>query len=61
MFSILDTVKTTKKLDSGVYKLNYFPYPKDKVVVTKDDNTESNNVHEFSDKQKIDDLFKCFF
>jgi len=60
-FSTLDTVKTTKRLDSGSYKLSYIEHPYYKVEIKKDTYSQDNEVHEFSDKQKIDDLMRCFF
>ena len=59
-YSILDTVKSTKILDSGVYKLSVNAYD-DKLIINMDKNDESVRIHNFSDKNKLDELFNSFF
>lgn len=60
-FSNYDTVKSTKALDAGCYKLSYLEYPENKVSLQCHNDGEYVKIHSFPDKQKIDDLFKSFF
>lgn len=60
-FSILDTVKTEKKLDSGVYTLEYLGYPEMRVKIDVSKDTETVKSFTFPDKDKLDNLFKVFF
>ena len=61
MFSIFDTNKTTKILESGVYSLDYIGHPEYRVTVKIDTNDELVRIHDFPDKEKIDNLFESFF
>ena len=60
-YNNLDTIKTTNKLDSGVYHLSYLEYPDYRVLVKCDKNTESVKKHSFPDAEKLDNLFQSFF
>ena len=61
-FSILDTIKTTKKLDSGIYKLD--TVVENNISVTKLTLVQSEEIVElfnFTEKDKIDELSTSFF
>lgn len=60
-FSILDTIKTEKKLDSGVYTLEWIPYPEMRVKIDISSDTETVKTFTFPDKDKLDNLFNAFF
>jgi SpoVK/Ycf46/Vps4 family AAA+-type ATPase len=60
-FTQYETIKSTSILDSGSYKLNYEGYPKNQIVLKTDSDFETTKTHNFSDKQKIDNLFCSFF
>jgi SpoVK/Ycf46/Vps4 family AAA+-type ATPase len=61
-FSMFDTVKSSKQLDCGSYKLSYLDdFSKGRVVLKTNPDIESVKIHNFPDKQKIDDLFDAFF
>lgn len=60
-FSILDTVKTTNKLDGGSYVISYDGYPVNRVKIKTDRDTETSKIHDFPDKEKLDNLFASFF
>ena len=60
-FSILDTVKTEQKLDSGVYTLEYLPYPEMRVKLDVSMDKETIKTYSFPDKDKLDNLFDSFF
>jgi len=60
-YNNLDTIKTTNKLDAGVYHINYLPYPDSRVLVKCDKNTETIKKHDFPDADKLDALFNAFF
>ena len=60
-FSMFDTIKSNKKLDCGSYKISFSEYPDNRVVLKMDRDIETVKIHNFSDKQKIDDLFNSFF
>ena len=60
-FSILDTVKTQQKLDSGIYTLEYLPYPEMRVKLDVSSDKESIKIYTFPDKDKLDNLFEAFF
>ena len=60
-FSILDTVKTQQQLDSGVYTLEYLPYPDMRVKVDVSTDKETIKTFTFPDKLKLDNLFESFF
>ena len=60
-FSILDTIKTEKQLDSGVYTLEWIPYPEMRVKVEVSKDTETVKSFTFPDKDKLDNLFNAFF
>jgi hypothetical protein len=60
-FSVIDTVKTEKKLDAGVYNLSYFAYPRNTCILNKVSNERIHDIHNFTDKDKIDLFFSKFF
>ena len=60
-FSILDTVKTQQKLDAGVYSISYLGYPESRVLLKTSTDSEIVKMHNFSDKEKLENLFKVFF
>lgn len=60
-FSPFETIKTGKILDEGSYKMTYVGYPVNQVRLKADEDFEIPKVHNFSDKTKIDLLFKSFF
>lgn len=60
-FSILDTIKTQSKLDSGVYTLEYLPYPEMRVQVNVSTDKETVKTYGFPDKEKLNSLFESFF
>jgi SpoVK/Ycf46/Vps4 family AAA+-type ATPase len=60
-FSILDTIKTQKKLDSGLYTISWLPFPESKLLLTVNTDKETVKMHQFPDKEKIEDLLKIFF
>lgn len=60
-FSMFDTIKSNKCLDGGSYKVTYVGHPENRVVLTIDSDTESVKIHDFPDKQKIDNLYNSFF
>lgn len=61
-FSMFDTIKSNKRLDFGSYKLSYLEnYPESRVVLKMDKDIETVKIHNFPDRQKIDDLFNSFF
>jgi SpoVK/Ycf46/Vps4 family AAA+-type ATPase len=60
-FSTIDTIKTEKKLDAGVYNLTYLGYPKNICVLNKVSNEKIHEIHNFTDKDKIDLFFNQFF
>ena len=60
-FTQYETIKSTSTLDSGSYKLNYEGYPKNQIVLKVDSDFETTKTHNFSDKEKIDNLYCSFF
>lgn len=60
-FSILDTIKTEKKLDSGLYTVSWLDYPESRVALTVNADKESVKMHQFPDKEKIENLLDVFF
>jgi SpoVK/Ycf46/Vps4 family AAA+-type ATPase len=60
-FSIMDTVKTEKKLDAGAYNLSYIGYPENRNLLKKISNETIHKIHNFTDKDKIDLFFNSFF
>lgn len=60
-FSMLDTIRTKKKLECGVYNLTYLDYPESRLVLKTNVDGETVKMHEFPDKEKLDNLFKAFF
>lgn len=60
-FSTLDTIKTEQKLDSGVYTLEYLPYPEMRVKIDVSTDKETIKTYSFPDKDKLDNLFESFF
>jgi SpoVK/Ycf46/Vps4 family AAA+-type ATPase len=61
LFSIFETKKSTKKLDSGFYDVWYESYPKSSIIIKQLNIEEEIKIHEFPDKEKLDTLFKSFF
>jgi len=60
-FSMFDTIKSNKQLDCGSYKVSYLGYPQNRVVLKMDRDIETVKIHNFPDRQKIDNLFNSFF
>lgn len=62
-FSTSNTLKTVKKLDSGVYNIVMVQQPNGsyKTEVKRIIEGESIKLHEFTNKTKLDKLFKSFF
>lgn len=61
-FSMLDTIKTNKTLDKGSYKLTWLEkYPESRIEIKVDKDIETVKIHDFPDKQKLDELFESFF
>lgn len=60
-FTQYETIKSSNKLDSGSYKLSYIGYPRNEVTLKVDSDFETAKTHNFSDKEKIDNLFDSFF
>jgi hypothetical protein len=46
-FSILDTIKTSPKLDTGIYNLAWLEYPESKLQLTSNVDGETIKMHEF--------------
>lgn len=61
IFTQYETVKSSSKLDAGSYKIDYVEYPDNKVILKVDSSFETPKTHNFSDKDKIDNLFGSFF
>lgn len=59
-FSLFDTIKSTKKLDSGFHNISYNLDEK-RIVLTQLKSIEPIKIHDFPDKDKLDELFKAFF
>jgi SpoVK/Ycf46/Vps4 family AAA+-type ATPase len=60
-FSMLDTIKTTKKLDSGVYLLDYIGHPQYTVVLKTTSDKESVKMYDFDERAVLEGLFDMFF
>jgi SpoVK/Ycf46/Vps4 family AAA+-type ATPase len=61
-FSILNTIKTTTKLDSGCYRLEYLDeYPNPRIILRQDTNNEAISEYDFQHKTEIENLIDGFF
>jgi SpoVK/Ycf46/Vps4 family AAA+-type ATPase len=60
-FSMLDTIKTVKQLDSGVYLLNYLGHPDYRIDLKLTTDQESIKMYDFDERQVLEDLFNVFF
>jgi len=60
-FSSLDTVKSTKTLEAGVYDISYLEHPDNRVLVELNTNIEKPKEHNYPDRDKIELLLKTFF
>jgi len=60
-FSMIDTIKTEKKLEAGAYNISYEGYPKNTNILNKINNEKIHQIHNFTDKEKLDLFFKSFF
>lgn len=60
-FSLLDTVKTVKKLDAGVYILDYIGYPENRINLKITTDQESVKMYDFDERPVLEELFKVFF
>lgn len=61
-FSMFDTIRSTKALESGLYKLSWLEsYPSSRVVLKVNNDKETVKIHDFPDKDKLDELFTSFF
>lgn len=61
LYSPLDTIKTTNRLDPGSYRVSYANYPKDRVIIFRDSDTERPRIHKFPERDKIEDYIVAFF
>jgi len=59
-FSLFDTIKSTKKLDSGFHNISYNSDER-RIILTQLKSIEPIKIHEFPDKDKLDSLFEAFF
>jgi hypothetical protein len=59
-FSILDTIKTSPKLDTGIYNLAWLEYPESKLQLTSNVDGETIKMHEFPDKKTLDNFLNAF-
>lgn len=59
-FSVFDTIKSTKKLDSGFYNVNFNPQHSE-ILLEIVTNKETIKIHDFPEKEKYDELFDSFF
>jgi hypothetical protein len=57
-FSILDTIKTSPKLDTGIY--NPWLDPESKLQLTSNVDGETIKMHEFPDKKTLDNFLNFF-
>lgn len=60
-FSVLDTVKTTRKLDSGVYNLSYLPYPESTCSLSQIKEEFNQETFSFTNKDSVDLFFDKFY
>jgi SpoVK/Ycf46/Vps4 family AAA+-type ATPase len=60
-YSMLETVKTTRSLDPGLYQVNYIEHPEYRVTLKQDTDAENLPIHSFPDKEKIEALLAAFF
>lgn len=60
-FSMLDTIKTTKKLDSGVYLLDYIGHPQYTVILKTTSDKETVKMYDFDERAVLEGLFDVFF
>lgn len=61
-FSILDTIKTVKKLDRGLYSLYKSQnYSNPEIVLTQESPTELHKLIKYHFIEKIDNIFEKFF
>lgn len=60
-FSSLDTIRTSKSLDEGSYKISWSRYPKEKIFLKKDKDAEPVKAYSFKSKEQIDNLIDKFF
>lgn len=60
-YSELDTNRTEKQLDPGLYSLKYLEHPHYRVKMETEEGGEILNIHEFPDKDRLDKLFTAFF
>lgn len=61
-FSMLSTIKTSEKLDSGFYQLYCVAgdYGKPIATLKIEKNSEKVNIHNFPDKPRIEEVLKAF-
>jgi len=62
-FSLFDTVRTEKRLDEGSYRLNAVQAPNGawKIKLSVNEDKETVKIHDFPQKEKIDNLVDSFF
>jgi SpoVK/Ycf46/Vps4 family AAA+-type ATPase len=60
-FSEYETIKSSKILCCGAYIVNFIGYPQNVVTLKVLDNVEAPKPHNFSDKDKIDNILVSFF
>lgn len=60
-YTFFDTIKSSKKIDSGSYFLEYLDYPENRVKIEMDTDKEFSDRCIFKHKSQIDLLFDSFF
>ena len=60
-FTQFATIKSSDKLESGAYVIDFIEHPRYEVSLKVNNVFETVKTHDFSDKQKIDNLLNSFF
>ncbi len=60
-FSNFDTIKTTKELDAGIYRLKWKDHPEYRVELQQHPFTEKPKIFSFPDRKKIENSLNMFF
>ena len=53
VFSEFETIKSSNKLDSGSYKVNYLGYPENKVTIKQDSDFEIGDIVPYRQNHKL--------
>lgn len=61
LFSVYDTIKSSKVIEPGVYNVRYLNYPQNRIKLEIDNTKESIKEIDFSNKKEIDNLFESFY